>query len=253
MKKILVWVCFSCLPLVCCTQNSSSSDLHRFSKDSLIVFYHIKDDTRTEFAQSLKRIDEFGPKLIAIEAIFEELKSPQEDSILSATFATLHNVVLGADLTSPGPTVGRTHDYFKKKHISEGLLSYLEDQDGTTVQYIPLFQNDDGQMVAFPDEIVFNYRPETNRRLLKMKVNEMVPIRCLQDINNFHIVDKDRIERELIQDKIVIAGDLGPGDNYFIAQFDDGKRKTYSLVITANIIRKILSDHAENSPLGNGR
>lgn len=246
MKKILVWLSFSCLPLVCCTQNNTTTGLRKSSKDSLIVFYHIREDTREEFAKNLKRIGELGPKLIAIEALFEDLKSPHEDSLLSATLANLNNVILCADLTRPGPVVGRTHSYFKKEHIREGLLSYLVDQDGITAEYIPLFQNTDGQLVALADEIVFNYLPETNKRFLKMKVNEPAPIHCVQDVHNFLIVDNRNIRREFIQDKIVIAGDLGPGDNYFIAQFPDGKRKTFSLVITANIIRKLLSDYKEN-------
>lgn len=127
------------------------------------------------------------------------------------------------------------------------------DEEGTTVEYIPLYQDNNGQMVSFPAEIVFNFHPETIQRFLKMKVGEAAPIHCVQDLDDFEIMDKDRIRPELIHDKIVIAGDLDVDDDYFVVEFPDGKRKTFSLVITANIVQQILLDNTGNINVTNGK
>ena len=102
-------------------------------------------------------------------------------------------------------------------------------------------------MAGFPDIIVYNFRPEALSRFVKMNVNESKPINFVKGLEDFNIVDRNSLAPELVQDKIVIVGPLEPNqDDYFNIVLNNRKIKTFSQVVTANIIMNILSEHDNN-------
>lgn len=128
------------------------------------------------------------------------------------------------------------------------MQSYLIEDDSTSVSYIPFFQDEYEQMFAIPEQIVFNLRPESIDRFYSMKLNATASINCSKTLKDFVIFDRMALDSELVRDKIVIFGYLGPED-YDVRYIRRGnsKEKTYAAVITANIVLDLLSrQHAHS-------
>ena len=246
MRTISWFLAVCILSLICCSQKDGVGNT---VKDSLIVFFNVKDDyTRMDLANALKGIDSLGPKLIALEVIIDSVKYSTEDSLLATTLSSLETLILSADVSEPDLSIGKTNSFFKRKVFGEGLLSYLVEEDSTTIRYIPLFQNQHEQMLSFPDQIVFNFQPETLYRFREMQVNKAVPIEYSKTLENFHVIDRENWRPELVQDKIIIVAQFGGNDDAFYIPFRNAKIKTYSAVITANVVLEILNVHKKNGP-----
>lgn len=235
-----------CIFLICCF-HAKEGPVHELNKDHLITLFRIEQPTRQELAHVLKTIDSSGPKVIVLNGVLGQLKNHKEDSTLAASISSVKNIIFAADINPYNESIEKSNAFFKRGDFQEGVVSYLVDTNGNTSNYIPLYEDEDEQLFALPDQVVFNFRPETIDRFHKMKINAPVPIKFSKSLSDFNVVDVEHFDPEILKDKIVIIGYLGPTDNDTYQVYYNGSTvKTYSSVITANIILNILSENKVN-------
>jgi CHASE2 domain-containing sensor protein len=69
-------------------------------KDMRVILVNIGDLDRAGIAQEIEIINQYKPKVIAIDARFFKPKAPEVDSALAAAFAKVDNMVVGSKLIS---------------------------------------------------------------------------------------------------------------------------------------------------------
>lgn len=240
MVNRLIWMIIG-ITAIACSRNASYQNID--TKDNTVVFLDIKEHSRKELPNLIKAVSGHGPKVIGLSVIFDSLKSADEDSLLAESIRAASNIVLAATINEDS-TIRRSHSVFIKAARSEGLLSYLIEEDGSTSHYIPLFENAFEQAVSFPDQIVYNYdSKKVSETFNLLKVNETKTINCTLDSASFLFLQANRLVPAHIKDRIVIFASFDSSRvGRHTVKFPDGSLVNMkSAVVTANVILKKLS------------
>ncbi|MBK8143205.1 MAG: hypothetical protein IPK57_21015 [Chitinophagaceae bacterium] len=86
------------------------------SLDKNIVIINIGHADRELLSMIIDKTAENNPKVIALDALFEEAKDPYQDSLLSASFGKHRNFIAATKLNlsgKDGDSISMTGDYFK--------------------------------------------------------------------------------------------------------------------------------------------
>lgn len=234
---------FIALLMNCATGIRDTDDESSMIKDSTVVFFDIGNYSRKELSQFIDLINKFEPGIIALSLQFDSLKKREDDSLLIRSIENAGKVILSAEIGNDDSSIRKSHQAFSKYAMAEGVLSYLVGKDGLTDEYIPLFEDSQGQMLSFPEEIVFNFEPSTLKSFDRLRVNKTVRINYVKGFGDFFILDEKELEPKLIKGKIVVFGYLGvDGFVYSIPSANGGRVKAPSALVTANIILNRLSD-----------
>jgi CHASE2 domain-containing sensor protein len=210
-------------------------------KDQTIVLLNGAKYDRITLSEALNKVCGCKPAVVAINYVFLERRS-ESDTLLSNAIKSCEKVVLAENIKADGQTE-KSNSLFLDNATSSGIASHLVNEDNVVTDFFPLFENYPGQSDSFASEITFAFFP-TEEIYLKFHIDESRPIKFVRDLENFLIIDTQNIKCEELRDKIVIIGDLGPGDrNTFKTSLDMVKGKntrTYSTVIVANEVLNML-------------
>ena len=213
--------------------------------DPDIVLVNLESIDRASIGKLLLKINIAKPKLIVIDAYFQNEKEINQDSTLISALSTVKNDILIYTNTSENKLL-YSHSKFRKYAIDEGLNEFDEDNNLIS-RMTPVAKIEDQIHQLIPLKIVKHWKPEFNH---DFKVDKSIPIvfsRTLNQFVHFTSSEIDDVDEKVLQNKIVIVGYLGPGNEdkhftplRFVEDHPENEPDTYGPVIIANAVRTIL-------------
>ncbi|NOT51271.1 MAG: CHASE2 domain-containing protein [Chitinophagaceae bacterium] len=223
--------------------------------DKRITLVNIGYEDREALSLMIDKVATYGPKVMALDALFDEEREPHKDSMLNATFIKHKNLVVARQLLligKEGDTVISDAGYFKtgtQAHVN------LFTDSVSSVRYIePFFIDHAGKAYnAFSTEIIKLYNPEAYQKLLKKKGKKLI-INYSRKVDNYWVLEFDNImndgyDSSLIKDRIILFGYINTNkadltDKFFTPMNERFAGKSIpdmnGVVIHANIISMAL-------------
>jgi CHASE2 domain-containing sensor protein len=236
-----------------CNQKKVFREVARTEKiDQDIILINIGNSTRTEIAALILDIEKCKPLIVGIDVLFLKNRQSLEDSILANAIEKVSNDILAYRFDSTGKEE-RSLEKFRKFVNNEGYVN-LDLINGVSSHFTPLKEVGGKLYESFALRIIKQWKPDFKHNL---GVNESIPILFQRSQQQYYyFVKEDLLDKnvcELLENKIVLVGFLGPGDED--KQFTpirsndkelEGNPDTYGLVIQANAIRTILEYEKKN-------
>lgn len=270
---IITLIPFNCLFLDPITKAIGDFDVYDivYSKlreeqkaDTNIVLVNLGNLSRNKIAEQIKLINKYKPRVIGIDAIFEEAKDSAGDSILEDAFSSTKNLVLVSKLSDFNDD-NKLFDSIKYSipkfiyHSSNGFANLPNDDEvnfRTIREFRPYAIVMNKTAAAFSCKIV-QLSDSAAYSNLKKRNNETERINFVGNYEKFYYLDAEQLFDEknnlnFIKDKIVLLGFMGLDlntktfeDVYFTPLNERYAGKSfpdmYGVVIHANIISMILS------------
>ena len=232
--------------------------------DTNIVLVNLSNLSRSDIARQVSIINSFAPKVIGIDAIFQDEKEYYTDSFLAEAFSRCRNLILVSKLEKYNQATDSYDTLFKSinifnQHASTGFANLPNDDKvsfKTIREFKPVSKTNGNTVNAFASKIVEIYNPEA-LKVLNNRGNEIEKINYVGNYNKFYFLDSYQVlsgENNLsfIKDKIVLMGFMGLKlndktfeDIYFTPLNERYAGKAfpdmYGVVIHANIISMILN------------
>ena len=237
--------------------------------DTNIVLINLGNLSRKEIAEQIIMINQYKPRVIGIDAIFEEAKDPEDDSILADVFASIKNLVLVSKVESYNEE-SESYDSIKFSiekfnRISSNGFANLPNDDNVSFRTIREFRPKtiyrDKEIDAFATKIV-QLSDSTAISKLRDRNNITEKINFIGNYDKFFYLDAgqlfdEKINLNFLKDKIVLLGFMGLNlntktfeDIYFTPLNERYAGKSfpdmYGVVIHANIISMILTGNYIN-------
>jgi hypothetical protein len=219
--------------------------------DREIVLFNIGDGDRAEIADLLLQLEKCKPLLIGVDALFVEKREPSKDSALEHAFAVIKNDVIAYRFDSTGKVEGAVEE-FRSKASGEGYIN-LGRENGIVNSFTPIREVNGAIYESFALNIIKLWKPSFRLSILP---NKSIPIRFKRFQEDFYYFEKPNLEesdvRELLSNKIVLVGYLGPSseEKHFTPLRSklktlDNAPDTYGVVIYANAIRTLMEYYNE--------
>ncbi len=277
MMFLLIWI-FSFIPFNCFFLDPVAKAISDFDAydivysrireepkaDTNIVIINLGDLTRSEIANQINIINSFTPKVIAVDAIFQEEKDPHSDRLLSDAFSRCSNLVLVNkldlfnDSTNSYDTILTSIKDFNK-YASNGYANLPNDDKlsfRTIREFRPFAKLNGMNVPAFASKIVEIYNPDAFNFLMKRN-HDIEKINYVGNYSKFYYLDSHQlltgdVDLNFLKDKIVLMGFMGISlnektleDIFFTPLNERYAGKTfpdmYGVVIHANIISMLLN------------
>jgi adenylate cyclase len=215
---------------------------------------------RTDFATMIRNLTAAGADLIAIDYIFVQRDTPEQDQALSSAMQESANVILASVIS--GNNRSFPLDMFRSQEVGEGFIDISPDEDRVVRWASSLSsRNEQGHTLIdlpFPIAIAMsrlypqgNYKlenqhipfSETNPRH-SFLINFAGPPETFPPISAVDVI-KNRFDQKLVHGKIVLIGNMDPLEHdYFPVPFqpDSSKMQSmYGIEIHANAIQTLLT------------
>jgi len=214
--------------------------------DPDIILFNISNGDRTDIANLLLDIEKCNPLAVGVDVIFPENKLSVEDSILANAFEKIHSDILAYKFDSTEKEI-RSIDKFRKLGLAEGYTN-LYQIDGVTSHFTPIKELNGKLAESFALKIIKQWKPGFK---YNFSIDESIPILFQRSLQQYYyFVSEDLLDKnvcDLLKNKVILVGFLGPGDEtkqYTPIRRNDKnierKPDTYGLVVQANAIRTIL-------------
>jgi len=237
--------------------------------DTNIVLVNLGNLSRKEIAEQIKLINEYKPRVIGIDVLFEEEKDSFGDSVLADAFYSTKNLALVSKLTdfNDGDDLFDSIKYSVSNfshHSSNGFANLPNDDEvnfRTIREFQPFANVIDKRVAAFSSKIV-QLGDSTAYSNMAERDNETERINFVGNYDKFYYLDAGQLFDEknnlnFMKDKIVLLGFMGLDlntktfeDIYFTPLNKRYAGKSfpdmYGVVIHANIISMILSGNYIN-------
>ncbi len=231
--------------------------------DTNVVLVNIGNLSRSEIAEQIRIINQYNPKVVAIDAIFQMKKDHHSDSLLADAMSQCSNLVLVSKLENFNNTTNNYDTSLKSIDIfntnaASGYANFPSDQMSfrTVREFKPVSKVNGKVIPAFVVKTVELYDQSAYKFLLDRK-HEIEKINYSGNYNRYFYLDANQvlskeIDLNFIKDKIVLIGFMGASltektfeDIYFTPLNERYAGKTfpdmYGVVIHANIISMILN------------
>jgi len=232
--------------------------------DTNIVLVNLSNLSRSDIAMQVNVINSLNPKVIGIDAIFQDEKENYSDSLLADAFSRCRNLVLVSKLDKYNQTTDSYDTLFRSvnifnKHASNGFANLPNDDKvsfRTIREFRPVSKTNGTIVNSFASKIVEIYNPQA-LQVLNNRDNEIEKINYIGNYNKFYYLDSYQVlsgqsDISFIKDKIVLMGFMGLKlnnktfeDIYFTPLNERYAGKAfpdmYGVVIHANIISMILN------------
>ena len=212
--------------------------------DPDIILINIGNGNRTEIATLLNDIANCSPSIIGIDVFFSEHKKSLEDSILTTAIKNVPNDILAYRFDATGKEE-RSINEFRRFASDEGHVNIIMREEVSS-HFQPIKKVNGNIYESFALKIIKRWKPGFKYNIA---VDETIPILFQRSQKQYHYFEKmdllDTTVCELLKDKIVLVGFLGPGDedkHFSPIRSNDKEIKPdmYGIVIQANAIRTIL-------------
>ena len=230
--------------------------------DTNIVLVSIDTLKRGGIAQELEIIDQFKPRVVGLDVIFEQRKEPLSDSLLKTALNNTASLVMAgyAEENEKGgiKKFKVSNPYFGKYDFGHVNLSGANPQTTTIRTFTPLLEMKGKEIRSFSAEILRLYDSSASRKLLRYK-DKPVIINYTGNYSSFICFRSGDILKKganlaRIKDKIVLVGNFYPDslnlsleDKFFTPLNSEiGGRSwpdMHGIVIHANIISMALKDN----------
>ncbi len=220
--------------------------------DERIVIVNIEKATRADLAFMLQKLKLAKPKVIGMDVLFTELMEPGGDSLLTASIASVPNLVLCKRLDVQGEKLVAT-GVFAKYAAHNGHANFVGEEGGV-IRYFSPFEEEAGRRdTSFSAAVAELYRPATVEQLEK-RGKELEQINYRRTAGQYLVVNKDdllndKLKAGALKDKIVLVGIINKSeydieDRHFTPMNKNFIGKSLpdmnGVVINANIISMIL-------------
>jgi CHASE2 domain-containing sensor protein len=232
--------------------------------DTNIVIVNIGNHNRALLAEQINRINEFEPKIIAIDAFFRSLKNPMADSMLAEALAKTKNLVLISETlkyneeSNTFDSLGTSHPMFNLNARTgfANLVTEGKEEFKSARIFSPKEMVNGKIEHAFGVEIAMLAYPEQTKKFLNRN-NENEIINYTGNKQKYFVLDAmDLLDGRPIEvslkDKIVLMGFMGENfnleantiqDKFFTPLNKKYVGKTYpdmfGIVVHANIVTMI--------------
>ncbi len=218
--------------------------------DKRIVIVNIKDTSRGGIAAIIQKISSYQPKVIGLDALFEQPVSPLADSILIATLGNTPDLVLCNRINDTG-TIGLFNQYAG----TSGYANFYGEKGNVIRYFTPFKAIKSARHRSFAAAVTAIADPDAFAALRKRnKPVEVINYRRPQ--SKYLVIEpdalfEDKITGENIRNKIVLVGLITNNpfsikDKYFTPMNPQFLGKSapdnFGIIIHANIISMIL-DH----------
>ncbi len=252
--------------------------------DTNVILVNIGEVNRATIAKQIEILNQYKPKVMAMDIRFIKDKTPDQDFPLMMAFAQVENLVLGARMYEADTAEDLTwhnletsNPKFTQYGTNAFVNVYTGDENGggfrTTRSFIPKARLGDSTFWSFPAKIVELYQPEKfevlkNRAQVKEVINWKGNINPDDFMKNkFMVLDVDDVlnenfDGEMIKGKILLFGFMGRHlrdefliDDKFYTPLNEqlaGRAypDMYGVVVHANVISMILREDYINYPPG---
>lgn len=177
--------------------------------NSRIAIVDIGEATRGDYALLIDKISKCSPRIIGVNSLFIGRKESRVDSLLAKIIRDSGKVILLAGLNSDG-SVEFSDPMFTEYALGVGLNSCLKDSLGLVTEYIPLFDSfDHGQVMSFSTMLAYYYDQNRSKIIFdELKVDARRKISFESAAEDLIIINKDQLECDLIEGKIIIIDNL---------------------------------------------
>ena len=282
MMFIIIWlftfIPFNCLFLDPIAKAVSDFDVYDIvysrireepQADTNIVLVNLSNLSRLQIAHQINVVNSFNPKVIAVDAIFQEKKDPYSDSLLADAFSKCTNLVLASKLDKYNDSTGSYDTLLSSinifsKFAGTGFANLPNDSKVSfrTMREFRPFSKINGTIIpAFATKIVEISNPQSVQFLMN-RDQDIEKINYIGNFNKFYYIDSYQVlsgENDLsfIKDKIVLIGFMGIRlnektlEDIFFTPLNEryaGKSfpDMYGVVIHANIVSMILNKNFIN-------
>jgi CHASE2 domain-containing sensor protein len=227
--------------------------------DTNIVLVSIDTLKRGGIAQELEIIDQFRPRAVGLDVIFEQRKDPVTDSLLKEALNKTPGLVMAmyAEQDEEGglKKIHASHSYFGKHDAGHVNLTGANPQTSTIRTFKPLLDPEGKKIPSFSAVILSICNPRAGSRLLSYG-DKPVVINYTGNYSSFICfspgdVLKKGANLDRIKDKIVLVGNFYPDfqnlsfeDKFFTPMNSEISGRSWpdmnGMVIHANIISMAL-------------
>lgn len=239
-------------------------DDEAISIDTNLVIVNIGSISRLRIADMINKINEYKPKVIGIDAIFEKKTEDYDDSVLTDALSSVKNLVIVEsleDYSEDSSTFMITRRSLEKlnQNARIGFANIPEANSFRTIRtFNPVLTLRGAMRESFASQVVKIADPESYNILCE-RDNEVEHINFHGNYNKFFLFDyedseNDEVDFSFISDKIVLIGYLGESfggmdysiqDKFFTPLNPNYAGRTYpdmfGILIHANIISMILN------------
>jgi len=229
--------------------------------DTVITIVNIGTADREGLSLMIDKAATYGPRVMALDALFYVEKDPRTDSMLSETFRRNKNLVVAQKLIPSGPkadTLKTAGNYIGGAN-QYGFVNFFTDQLASVRSYEP-FEKDWKKKLysSFSSEIVRLY-DSTEYKQLKKRGNSRTLINYTRNQNKYLIIDWEKLmiddfDSSALKDRIVLFGFIAPedqpdniSDKFFTPMNSRWYGKSipdmFGIVVHANIISMALEDN----------
>lgn len=234
-------------------------------KDTNITLLQIAD-SRSEIAAQIAKVSSLNPKIIGIDAIFNDPQREEEDSLLIQSLEQSKNVVVASRFLGSSDS---GQEYIKRSFFSDkipgltdGFFNLVEGPEGIKRHFAPFIKVNGEVYPALTTRMLEHLSPGAYRKLVsRNKTIEL--IYYSGNLNHFNVVSYNQFKddnngdlNDYFKNKIVFIGffkDRAPDvleDFHFTPMNNKHGGKsfpdTYGVVIQANILEMLLSEHYIN-------
>jgi CHASE2 domain-containing sensor protein len=233
--------------------------------DTNIVLINVGDLSREGIAAQVEIINQYNPKVVGFDIVFEKRKQNSSDSLLSTAFSKVENLVLVNILGKSVDDIAhfdnnRTSNEIFTKYAHNGFANLPEGNSYRTIRnFYPTLYHDTVKLNAFAAEIIKHYNSSIYKKF-RSRNNESETIKYRGNFSKFYYLDySDVFDPEMdlsfIENKIVLFGYLGSNfaemeyslkDKFFTPLNEKYVGRSYpdmfGLTIHANIISMIIQE-----------
>ncbi len=232
--------------------------------DTNVVVVNIGYNTREEIARQVEIINRFNPEVVAIDATFEQPRSPEEDSALKAVLRKYDNIVLASYFIS-------NHDGLKslvqsaekfRSNAKEGFANFPSTINQKTIRsFVPKVKHDGREYLSFSSQVVKMADSKAYSKLME-RSDKVERINYKGNTERFIVIPQSAISEnnkalKLLESKIVLLGFHGTAqspkvleDLHFTPMNPHYSGRSnpdmYGVIIQANIISMILEERYLN-------
>jgi CHASE2 domain-containing sensor protein len=223
--------------------------------DNRIVIINIGNLDREGLSMLIEKTASMEPKVMGLDALFDEAKDPATDSLLAASFQKYPNLVTAVKLNwdDKKHSYYLNRDYFKKQSRQYGFVNLDNEDKETTRFFYPFKKDENRQFDFFSTVIVKGYDPASYQELIDRK-KQLEIINYTRRIHQYQVIEpdqllSDQVDPSAIKGKIALMGyiNLDPNnieDKKFTPLNEKFAGKSTpdmnGIVIHANIISMIL-------------